>query len=143
MKRCYKCGEEKPLSDFHKSKNRKDGRNPRCKSCQYSYNKNRYEQDPELFKLKRILSRYQLTKEQYYEAIKNGCEVCGSMQDLHVDHDHSCCPYPEDKKDIKTCGKCIRGILCRACNTAEGMLNSNIELAKSLVRYMEKNIDKY
>ena len=138
MKRCYKCNTQKQLSEFHKSKNRKDGLSARCKNCQYLYNKNRYDKDPESFKLKRILNRYGLTAEKYNELAKNGCEVCGSFDNLHVDHDHSCCPPIKNSSDVRTCGNCIRGILCRHCNTAEGMLKSNIELVKSLVRYMEK-----
>lgn len=32
-KRCTKCGEEKPLSEFYRNKTKKDGRNPFCKPC--------------------------------------------------------------------------------------------------------------
>lgn len=34
---CTKCGEEKPLSEFYKSKREKDGYNYWCKSCQKEY----------------------------------------------------------------------------------------------------------
>lgn len=33
MKTCSKCGETKPLDEFHKYKRSKDGRVPRCKDC--------------------------------------------------------------------------------------------------------------
>lgn len=33
MKRCAKCGEEKSLDLFNKSRGSKDGRKPRCKEC--------------------------------------------------------------------------------------------------------------
>ena len=139
MKRCYKCSTEKPYGDFHKSKNRSDGYNSRCKECQYAYNKQRYDKDPEAFKLKRIMSRYGLTPEQYYEMTATGCEVCGSMDNLHVDHDHNCCGYAEGSRDVKTCGKCIRGVLCKDCNTAEGLLHSNPELTRRLADYIERH----
>ena len=32
-KRCYKCGEVKPRSEFYKDRSRSDGLDPRCKSC--------------------------------------------------------------------------------------------------------------
>lgn len=138
MKTCYSCKSEKSLSDFHKSKNRSDGLNSRCKTCQIAYNKSRYEKNPEIFKLKRIATRYKISPEKYYEMIKNGCEVCGSHKLLHIDHDHSCCTYKDGQRDFVTCGNCIRGILCKDCNTAEGLLHGNIETMKSLIKYMEK-----
>lgn len=37
-----------------------------------------------------------------------------------VDHDHACCPTPS-----RSCGKCIRGILCLTCNSSLGWLENN------------------
>lgn len=37
MKKCTKCGEEKPLEMFHKNKNYKGGHNHRCKDCYRAY----------------------------------------------------------------------------------------------------------
>lgn len=49
--------------------------------------------------------------------VNQGCraENSGSGR-FHVDHDHSCCPGK------KSCGKCIRGLLCSSCNVALGYL---------------------
>lgn len=33
MKKCTKCGIEKPFSEFHKNKNRKDGHTSACRAC--------------------------------------------------------------------------------------------------------------
>lgn len=33
MKRCFRCGEHKLLSEFHKDRTRQDGLNHRCRSC--------------------------------------------------------------------------------------------------------------
>lgn len=35
-KKCYKCGEEKPLTHFYKSKEKKDGRQTQCIVCENS-----------------------------------------------------------------------------------------------------------
>lgn len=47
MKNCVKCNQTKDLVEFYKQKAAKDGLRPWCKSCVYSYNKNRYENNRE------------------------------------------------------------------------------------------------
>ena len=42
MKRCYKCGETKTRSEFHKNRSRKDGAHDECKACVNEYEKKRY-----------------------------------------------------------------------------------------------------
>ena len=39
MKKCIKCGEVKPFSEFHKDKSRADGLNNKCKKCVAQYMK--------------------------------------------------------------------------------------------------------
>lgn len=44
MKKCSKCGKTKPLSEFNKDKNRKDGLYPQCKKCKGEYQKDHKEE---------------------------------------------------------------------------------------------------
>jgi hypothetical protein len=70
-----------------------------------------------------------ITIEQYNKLfrLQNGCcAICGtnkpgghSKRYFAVDHDHSCCPGK------KSCGKCIRGLLCFSCNLGIGFLQED------------------
>lgn len=58
------------------------------------------------------------------------CEVCGSREALVVDHDHACCSGPA------SCGECIRGTLCKACNVGIGFLRDDASLLLRAARYL-------
>jgi hypothetical protein len=47
-----------------------------------------------------------------------------------IDHDHSCCPGP------RSCGQCIRGLLCSTCNTALGFLHNDPVKVSQLATYI-------
>lgn len=93
-------------------------------------------------KVREDRKRYKVPKPQYkkhnigqqeYEAmIRNGCMVCGNDEDLCIDHDHACCP------GRFSCGECVRGVLCKSCNAAEGFLRSDWRRAEALARYLQQ-----
>lgn len=60
------------------------------------------------------------------------CAACGSEDFLKVDHDHRCC------SSSSGCPKCVRGFLCHACNTCEGLLVTSRRV-KQLMDYMLKH----
>lgn len=72
------------------------------------------------YKYKSIKTRYKLDKDTYDKMAKDGCVICSSKERLTVDHDHSCC-----LKD-RTCGKCVRGIVCQSCNMSLSKLEQGI-----------------
>ncbi len=85
--------------------------------------------------------KYGITVERYDEmlAAQHGvCAICGkppsgkgtSGQSLHVDHDHSCCP------GTKSCGECVRGLLCSNCNMAVGLLKDDPTILTAALRYV-------
>lgn len=66
------------------------------------------------------------------------CAICGvasaeSARAFAVDHDHACC------SGRKTCGKCLRGILCHGCNLALGGFRDNVDLLRKAVAYLESH----
>ncbi len=81
---------------------------------------------------KHLWAAYRIRLDRYNQMVLNGCEVCGTHENLYVDHDHTCCP------GSRTCGECVRGILCRPCNMAEGQLNSDPERATALAEYLRR-----
>jgi hypothetical protein len=67
----------------------------------------------------RKLSRYKMTKDDYAGLLASQggvCPICQTRTPEVIDHDHRCC------QDRYTCGTCVRGILCRQCNAAMGVL---------------------
>jgi len=69
----------------------------------------------------REMKKYSTTIEWYRDRLieQNGlCVICGhlshhhgTLQRLQVDHNHLCCDL-----HTKSCGKCLRGLLCADCN---------------------------
>jgi hypothetical protein len=67
--------------------------------------------------------------------IQNGvCAICGGVnsngENLSIDHDHNCCPT------VKSCGSCIRGLLCGDCNRGIGLLKDSIENIRRAESYL-------
>jgi hypothetical protein len=83
------------------------------------------------------LRRYGLTLEQFEARLaeQDGkCAICGTTEPgprgWHVDHDHTCCAGK------KTCGQCIRGILCASCNWGIGNLKDDPEIIRAALDYV-------
>jgi hypothetical protein len=55
------------------------------------------------------------------DAQQNACGMCHEPfkegQLIHVDHNHACC-----RGKNRSCGQCIRGLLCHTCNIALGYI---------------------
>jgi hypothetical protein len=75
-----------------------------------------------------LWAQYRMTLEEFdarMESQGGGCAICKAppaktkrADRLSVDHDHRCCP------GVKTCGKCVRGLLCTRCNNALAVLEN-------------------
>jgi hypothetical protein len=90
----------------------------------------------------RLLLRYGLTPESYgalLEAQGGCCAICGSPDPRGrsglpwaVDHDHACCPGG------KTCGKCVRKLLCYPCNQGLGLFGDDPVRLRAAAAYLER-----
>ncbi len=64
-----------------------------------------------------------------------GVDGCG----LVIDHDHGCCPRPKGKDNfVRTCGGCIRGLICPGCNVAAGMAGDDPARLRAIADYLER-----
>lgn len=79
---------------------------------------------------------YKLQPEEFESKLREQegkCPICLSvLNNPDVDHDHSCCGQR------KTCGRCTRGLLCRNCNTAIGMLFEAPEVLQRAISYLRE-----
>lgn len=116
---CIRCDSWKFIEEFSRNRRQSDGYSPYCKECEKWY---------------QILSDYKLTRQMYEEILSKQdghCRTCPSTEKLFVDHDHKCCP------GRKTCGKCVRGILCEKCNFAIGYARDDVQILKNLIDYLQ------
>ncbi len=83
--------------------------------------------------------RYGITPAQLdalVEAQGGGCAICKlalvSSKTTHIDHDHACCPGK------KSCGACVRGVLCHRCNLALGMFDDDPARLRDAAAYLDR-----
>ena len=79
------------------------------------------------------IASYGLTHEQFDRLLAAQQHACGMCHEpfeegqlVHVDHDHACC-----RKKNRSCGKCIRGLLCHTCNIALGHIERRYAMARA------------
>jgi len=108
----------------------------------------RYATDPK-FRLRRVAEKYSLTIEQLsdmFKACDNKCQICGNEFDIrvdwfnnnryspsaaYVDHNRACCSKQT------SCGKCVRGLLCRTCNLLLGYAKDDIQVLNNAIKYLK------
>ena len=88
MKYCSPCKQDKPLTEFAKHANRKDGFQSVCKGCQSRYGKARYQDTKEAFKErnKKLRIRNQVVVSEYLKGKK--CADCPITNPVVLTFDH-------------------------------------------------------
>ncbi len=138
-KKCGKCGEVKPLTDFALNKGKADGLHYWCKICANEYNKARNQRlyTEGFVRAKNLKQLYGISPEEYLNlfATQGGvCAACGlpetaidsrteKLKNLQVDHCHGT-------------GK-VRALLCKECNNALGLLHDDPARIRLLLQYAE------
>lgn len=168
VKYCKRCDTTKPIGEFGKQKNRPDGLRFYCKPCNSESYKTWYYADTEKSravskrwrddnpeKRQKIWVEYRL-QDKHLKLIKGfgislqtylnmldlqqeRCRICERHMSmfkrmLSVDHDRQCC------SGSKSCGKCIRGLLCGNCNTALGLFSDDPDRMRRAIKYVQKEL---
>lgn len=131
MKSCAKCGEEKPLTDFHKQPKGPQGRHSYCKACfnALAREKRVRNDTPEQRQKWNLARRYGLTAAKR-DAMLNEqggrCAICREqMRRPVIDHDHAT-------------GK-VRELLCHGCNLALGHIERSSGFVAAAMAYLRKH----
>ncbi len=101
----------------------------------------RKRQDPRAASLRNRERQYGLVDgalEKMYADQGESCALCHDPIDLfsrntHVDHNHACCP------GYRSCGRCVRGILCRDCNRGLGAFRDDRDRLALAILYLSKD----
>lgn len=114
-KRCPRCGETEPHSEWHRKSSSADGLAAHCKTRRKADLRRQY-----------FLRTHGLTEEQLAAMVaeqRGRCVICLSGPAEHVDHDHGT-------------GK-VRGVLCFACNAALGQMRDRPDALRRAADYLE------
>jgi hypothetical protein len=115
---CTRCKKEKPAtSEFFPLHNKKkNGLDSWCRSCRGSYRS----------EIRRGNYRAAISDEELKALIatNKNCNICGSSENLVVDHCHS--------------SGVVRGMLCNHCNRGLGHFRDNTEVMLKAIAYLNK-----
>lgn len=98
---------------------------------------------PITYDMVRSVSVHRITIVRYFKILESQgflCAICRRDQNktkgfdrktqrLCIDHDHKCCP------GNRSCGNCIRGLLCNGCNLSAGLCDLIPNFTKRLEEY--------
>lgn len=119
---CSKCKTFKRADAFSISKAAKDGLYPSCKECNtFAWQTIDGTERKKRVRRYKQWARYRITEDQFL-AMSSVCEICGSEEDLAIDHDHET--------------ELVRGRLCRSCNLGIGFLGDDVQKLQAAILYL-------
>lgn len=148
MKTCVTCKKKKPLTDFYRKKNRRDGRRSDCKACgkrsvqkwerenptkvRRTNNKSVQKHREGKFNTNTWKCRgIDFTQEKYETRLKKQAGVCAICKR----------PNPSKKKrfalDHNHDTGQVRGVVCDRCNLIVGIIEKDPTIIKASLQYLE------
>lgn len=154
---CSKCKSVKPLHDFIKSKQSKDGLSSWCKQCNRARNRNSYYLDHQAQKARDKNKRdknkkhYREYHKKYYHSDKlrqrnYHLKKCYGIKQADYEmmlnyQEHKCaiCNEQLGEKlfvDHNHSTEEVRGLLCLNCNLALGYVKENRQILENMIDYL-------
>lgn len=136
FKRCRDCDEVKAHDQFSPVRRNRDGLQSYCRPCQNERAKASWANGNEQQRDRRArrTAAYSALRKYGPEGLAvherrecgEGCDICGRVTiRMAIDHCH-------------TTGK-VRGLLCKDCNTALGIVEESPERLRALIAYIEQH----
>jgi hypothetical protein len=125
-KRCADCKQYKPVSEFPRNKNTKDGFHCYCKACNNARTDESRERLHGGSRHYHLKHRYGIGADEFAELVRQQggvCAICGRPDPEHVDHSHET-------------GE-VRGILCFNCNGGLGQFRDSIDALIAAAEYLD------
>lgn len=111
-----------------------------AKNAEAERERKRKQRASKLDRDRQLRARYNISLEDWealFDSQDRLCAICETDtpngRGWCTDHDHACCP------GAKSCGKCIRGILCMSCNSMLGYSYDNPEILRRGIQYLKEN----
>lgn len=162
-KLCSKCGICKPIHDFYRADEMRDGRRNECKRCMYLARHRHYEENREKYirkaqewkrknperyarsqrrrRERRDEARIRVERDQYLQRTYGLALL--DFEFLIVSQQGRCaiCGKPDGKKlhiDHDHATGCIRGLLCGSCNRAMGLFHEDAARFEAAGEYLRR-----
>jgi hypothetical protein len=151
MRLCNQCWTPKDEGEFYWRNEARGLRRKECKKCtgkrsadwssthkdqararQNRWNKENPERKKSHGRTARLVLKglSQVSYDALLESQGGTCALCSETRDLCVDHDHRCCPGK------RSCGRCVRGILCRKHNAGLGHFSDDVKGLARAIQYL-------
>jgi hypothetical protein len=163
LKRCSKCGESKPLDEFHRATGTRDGHRPECRDCFRAIARERYRRDPKAA-IERV-RKWQRDNADRYNANQRARnarpEVKRRQRDAYYRRTYGISADEADAMLESQGGGCaicgarperlaslhldhdhegghVRGFLCLSCNQGLGQFRDDPELLLAAAKYLRR-----
>lgn len=126
-KQCNLCKEKKAVSLFSVDSRSKSGYQTRCKDCQSAVKK----EMAQYYRGKHLEYKYGMTHDDYERMLveqDHKCAICG-IDAKHSENSRLCVDHDHDTGEV-------RGLLCKKCNQAIGLLQDNANFCDAAGRYL-------